>query len=125
MQMRYYDDTDTLYIELNGAEGAGTRQCAQDMVVDIDAQGKPVGIEIERASEKTDLSRLKTKGLSSMRLVHDPVIYTNDPPGREQRSLGAAGTVFYVDLGGNGGSAQVVSDLLGRQTQGRLEELLR
>lgn len=124
--MRYYSDTDTLYIELNEAHGAGTRECAEDMVVDVDADGKPIGIEIERASEKTDLSRLKTKGLASMRIVHDPVIYTSDPPGGEHAVFGASASVrFFVEMGGNGNSARVVSDLLGRQTDEQLEELLR
>lgn len=126
MKMRYYPDTDTLYIELNEAHGMGTRECAEDMTVDIDANGKPIGIEIEHASEKTDLSRLKTKGLASMRLVHDPLIYTSDPPHGEPRRFGeAAGTVFVVDVGGNGDTGRVVSDLLGRQTEGRVQELLR
>lgn len=125
MKMRYYSDTDTLYIELNEAHGANTRKCAEDMVVDVDADGKPIGIEIEQASEKTNLSRLKTKGLASMKLVHDPVIYTSDPGGEHTRLQAAASTIFFVDLGGNEGSGRVVSDLLYRQAGGRVQELLR
>lgn len=38
-------------------------EVSTDFVVDIDADGTPVGIEIEHASERTDLSRLEVEGL--------------------------------------------------------------
>lgn len=55
MRVSYYPDTDTLYIELSEAPGASTRECAKDLVVDLDINGVPAGIEIEHASEKVDL----------------------------------------------------------------------
>lgn len=36
---------------------------ATDFVVDVDADGTPVGIELEHASERTDLSCLEVEGL--------------------------------------------------------------
>jgi uncharacterized protein YuzE len=63
MRLSYYPETDTLYIDLKEAPGADTREVAQDVVIDLDADGRTVGIEIEHASEKVNLSRLETEGL--------------------------------------------------------------
>lgn len=63
MRFSYYPDTDTLYIDLLDRPGADVEEIAADFVVDVDAEGTPVGIEIEHASERTDLSRLEVEGL--------------------------------------------------------------
>ena len=63
MKISYYSETDTLYIELNEGYGTHTRQCAKDVAIDVGSDNEPIGIEIEYASKKTDLSRLKTDGL--------------------------------------------------------------
>lgn len=63
MKIHYYPDTDTLYLDLSDAESEDTIECAQDMVIDLDGDGKPVGIEIEHASEMVELSEISTKGL--------------------------------------------------------------
>lgn len=64
MRIRYYSDTDTLYIELSETFGSDSRECAKDMVVDLDANGVPVGIEIEHAKHHVDLSMLQTDNIS-------------------------------------------------------------
>lgn len=58
MKINYYKDTDTLYIDLSDSPGEDTIECAPDVVIDLGVDGKPVGIEIEHASEKTDVSAL-------------------------------------------------------------------
>lgn len=63
MKFSYYPDTDTLYIDLLGRPGADVTEVSTDFVVDVDADGTPVGIEIEHASERADLSRLEVEGL--------------------------------------------------------------
>lgn len=63
MKFSYYPDTDTLYIDILDRPGADVLEVSTDFVVDIDADGTPVGIEIEHASERTDLSRLEVEGL--------------------------------------------------------------
>ena len=63
MKFSYYPDTDTLYIDLLDRPGSDVEEIATDFVVDVDASGRPVGIEIEHASERTDLSRLEVEGL--------------------------------------------------------------
>ena len=63
MKLHYYPETDSLYIELKDAPGAETREIVQGLVVDLDAEGEVVGLDIDRASHKLDLSRIETISL--------------------------------------------------------------
>jgi len=49
---------DVLYIKLGGAEKVYCKDVEEDITMDIDAEGKLVGIEILSASEHLDLSLL-------------------------------------------------------------------
>ena len=63
MKLHYYPETDSLYIELNAAASAETREIAEGVNIDLDANGRPVGFDIDRASTKLDLSTLETSAL--------------------------------------------------------------
>ena len=63
MKLHYYPETDSLYIELNDAPGAETREIVEGLAVDLDAQGNVVGLDIDRASGKLDLSKIETVAL--------------------------------------------------------------
>jgi uncharacterized protein YuzE len=63
MKFSYYAETDTLYIDLLDRPGSDVEEISTDFVVDVDASGTPVGIEIEHASQRTELSRLEVEGL--------------------------------------------------------------
>jgi uncharacterized protein YuzE len=63
MKLHYYPETDSLYIELNTAPGAETREIVEGLVVDFDAGGNVVGLDIDRASSKLDLSKIETIAL--------------------------------------------------------------
>lgn len=63
MKLQYYPETGALYIELNDKAGADVREIADGVVVDIDAGGNPVGIDIEHASERLDLRMLEMVAL--------------------------------------------------------------
>jgi uncharacterized protein YuzE len=63
MKLRYYPETDSLYIELNSAPGAEVREIVEGLVVDLDANGDVVGFDIEHASHKLDLSKVETIAL--------------------------------------------------------------
>lgn len=54
MKVRYYEDTDTLYIELRAAEVAETRDLDEETVLDLDADGHICGITLEHAKERVD-----------------------------------------------------------------------
>lgn len=63
MKLHYYPETDSLYIELNAAPGVETRVIADGLNADFDAAGAVVGIDIDGASAKLDLTTLETLSL--------------------------------------------------------------
>jgi uncharacterized protein YuzE len=63
MKLHYYPETDSLYIELTDAPGAEAREIVEGLVVDFDAAGNVVGLDIDRASRKLDLSKVETVAL--------------------------------------------------------------
>lgn len=63
MKLHYYPETDSLYIELKATAGAKTREVADGVNIDLDANGVIVGIDIDRASTKLDLGTLETTAL--------------------------------------------------------------
>jgi len=63
MKLHYYPDTDSLYIELSSAPGAETREVAEGLVADFDSAGNVVGLDIDHASRKLDLSKIETIAL--------------------------------------------------------------
>jgi uncharacterized protein YuzE len=63
MKLHYYPETDSLYIELKSAAGAEAREITEGLVVDFDAEGNVVGLDIDHASRKLDLSKVETIAL--------------------------------------------------------------
>lgn len=63
MKLHYYPDTDSLYIEFKAGPGAETREVSEGLYVDLDAAGGVVGFDIDRASQRIDLSTLETESL--------------------------------------------------------------
>jgi uncharacterized protein YuzE len=63
MKLHYYPETDSLYIELSSAPGSEAREIVEGLVVDLDAEGNVVGLDIDRASRKLDLSKVETIAL--------------------------------------------------------------
>jgi len=58
MKLKYFTETDTLYIELRDVRVAETRDLDEDTQVDVDERGQLCGITIEHASTRTDLPNL-------------------------------------------------------------------
>jgi uncharacterized protein YuzE len=54
MKIKYFEDTDTLYIELKSNEVAETRHY-DNATIDMDTLGNICGITIEDAKEHTDI----------------------------------------------------------------------
>ncbi len=63
MRLSYHKDTDSLYIHLVERPGVETEEVAEGLVIDFDADGKPVGIDIEHAKNVIDLTKLDTESL--------------------------------------------------------------
>jgi uncharacterized protein YuzE len=68
MKLHYDPDTDSLYIDLNARPGADAQEIADGLVIDFDAEGRPIGIDIQHASHNLDLSTLETHALPALRV---------------------------------------------------------
>ncbi len=58
MKLNYYPDTDSLYIDLSEHPGVESREVSEGIVLDYDAEGHLVGIDIDNASRKVELTQL-------------------------------------------------------------------
>ena len=57
MRLSYDRDTDSLYIHLTERPAADANEVSDGVVLDFDAQGALVGIDVQHASRVADLSR--------------------------------------------------------------------
>ena len=71
MKLHYYRDTDSLYIELADRDSTDSREVADGVVLDFDAGGKIVGIDIEHASTHVQLGRLVVAGMDDTELASE------------------------------------------------------
>ena len=58
MKLNYFPETDSLYIDLSEQQSVESREISAGVVLDYDALGNLVGIDIDNASDKVDLNRL-------------------------------------------------------------------
>lgn len=49
MKVKYFEDTDTLYVELSDSAVAETKELNENIYVDVDADGRVVSLTIEHA----------------------------------------------------------------------------
>jgi uncharacterized protein YuzE len=62
MKLHYYPETDSLYIDLNARVSVDSREISDGLIVDFDEHGI-VGIDIQEASSRLDLSAVETEDL--------------------------------------------------------------
>lgn len=55
MKIRYFQETDTLHIELKPVEAAETRDLDENTLIELDASGNICAITIEHAKERADI----------------------------------------------------------------------
>jgi len=55
MKIKYFQDTDTLYIEFRSVEVAETKDLDENTLLDLDGEGNLCGITIEHARERADI----------------------------------------------------------------------
>ena len=65
MKIKYFQDTDTLYIEFKTIEVAETRDLDENTLLDIDREGKICGITIEHASDRADIPAFSFEQVSA------------------------------------------------------------
>lgn len=58
MKLNYYPETDSLYIDLIESPAADSQEVRPGVVLDFDAQGRLVGIDIDHASKNAALDSL-------------------------------------------------------------------
>jgi uncharacterized protein YuzE len=59
MKVKYFEDTDTLYVELLDSEVAETKELNENLYVDLNSKGRVVSLTVEHAkatSGKLDFS---------------------------------------------------------------------
>jgi uncharacterized protein YuzE len=65
MKLSYYPEIDSLYIDLSEKVSAESREISEGIVLDYDAEGSLVGIDIDNASAKVHLKELTLTKLPS------------------------------------------------------------
>jgi uncharacterized protein YuzE len=65
MKVNYYPETDSLYIDLSEKTSVESKEISEGVVLDYDAEGKLVGIDIDNASKKVQLKQLTLSRLPS------------------------------------------------------------
>ena len=63
MKLHYYPETDSLYIELKPEASVDLLEMSAGIILDVDAAGNPVGIDIDGASQRLDLTSVETIAL--------------------------------------------------------------
>ena len=63
MKIRYFAETDTLYIEFRGGDVAESRDLDENTLLDLDAAGNICAITVEHASERTGIPQFSYEQL--------------------------------------------------------------
>ncbi|MCY3895418.1 MAG: DUF2283 domain-containing protein [Chloroflexi bacterium] len=72
MRLHYYPETDSLYLEFKDGPGGETREAMDGLNVDLDASGDVVGLDIDHASKRLDLSMLEIEAPRAARRLPTP-----------------------------------------------------
>ena len=60
MKLTYFPETDSLYIDLSTKKSVESKEISEGIILDFDSDKNLVGIDIDNASQKLDLSELVT-----------------------------------------------------------------
>ncbi len=59
MKIKYYKDTDSLYIDLSERTSVESQEVSPGVVIDFDENNNIVGIDIDNATNKIDLNKIE------------------------------------------------------------------
>lgn len=65
MNIKYFQDTDTLYIEFRKGEVTETRDLDENTLLDVDAAGQIVAMTIEHARERADIPQFSFEQIAA------------------------------------------------------------
>ena len=63
MKLSYDKETDSLYIHLSATPSVDSDEVADGVVLDFDGKGVLVGIDVQHASQKTDIQSISLSHL--------------------------------------------------------------
>jgi len=69
MKVKYYKDTDSLYIDLSEKSSKESLEVAQGIVIDFDENNNIVGVDINNASKILVLSEFEVSNFPLKKLV--------------------------------------------------------
>jgi uncharacterized protein YuzE len=65
MKVKYFADTDTLYIEFSDQAIFETRDLDENTLLDLDADGNICAMTFEHASARTDVQQVTLEGIAA------------------------------------------------------------
>jgi uncharacterized protein YuzE len=65
MKIKYFEDTDTLYIEFRAVEVAETKDLDENTLLDLDPDGNICGMTVEHARERTELPKFSYEQITA------------------------------------------------------------
>ncbi len=65
MKIKYFQDTDRLYIEFRAAEVAETKDLDDNTLLDLDRKGDICAITIEHTSERAEIPKFSYKQITA------------------------------------------------------------
>ena len=65
MKVKYFEKTDTLYIEFRDLAISESKDLDENTVLDLDAEGNICAITFERASTRTDVQQVTIEGIAA------------------------------------------------------------
>lgn len=65
MNIKYFQDTDTLYIEFRKGEISETRDLDENTLLDLDAAGQIVALTIEHARDRADIPQFSFEQIAA------------------------------------------------------------
>ena len=66
MKLNYHPETDSLYIDLSEKPSVESREILEGVLLDYDAEGNLVGLDIDHASRSVDLRTLTVSRLPAV-----------------------------------------------------------
>jgi uncharacterized protein YuzE len=65
MKVKYFKDTDTLYIEFRDLAIVDSRDLDENTLLDLDSEGNVCAITFEHASARTDVQQITLEGIAA------------------------------------------------------------
>jgi uncharacterized protein YuzE len=65
MKVKYFADTDTLYIEFSDRAISDSKDLDDNTVLDLDAEGNVCAITLEHASARTEVQHVTLEGIAA------------------------------------------------------------